>query len=78
MAKSASRSLPNRLFCYMISLSDIFPPVVWSRSLCSSSPESLMNTHINVPRAREEIIGTSLGSSATHVSSISVGQAVAL
>lgn len=37
-----------------------------------------MNTHINVPRAGEEIMGTSLGSSTTHVPSISTAQAVTL
>lgn len=62
----------------MISLSDFFPLLVWPRSLCSNSPESLMNTHINVPGAGEEIIGSSLGSSAGHVPSISMAQAVAL
>lgn len=62
----------------MILLSDIFPLVVWSRSLCSSSPVSLMNTHINVPGAAEEIIGSSLGSSVTHVPFICMAQAVAL
>lgn len=36
-----------------------------------------MNTHINVPGAGEEIIGSSLGSSPTHVPSISMAQAVA-
>ena len=62
----------------MILLSDIFPLVVWSRSLCSSSSVSLMNTHINVPGAAEEIIGSSLGSSVTHVPFIYMAQAVAL
>lgn len=63
----------------MISLSDIFFPwLAWSRSLCSNSPESLMNTHINVPGAGEEIIGSSQGSGASHVESISMAQAVAL
>lgn len=37
-----------------------------------------MNTRINVPGAGEEIIGSSLGSSASHVPSISMAKTVAL
>lgn len=63
----------------MILLSDFFSPLLaWSRSLCSNSPESLMNTRINVPGAGEEIIGSSLGSSASYVPSISMAQALQL
>lgn len=62
----------------MILLSDLFSLVVWSRSLGSNNPESLMNTHINVPGAGREIIGSSMGSSASHGPSISTAQAVVL
>lgn len=37
-----------------------------------------MNTRINVPGAAKEIIGSSLGSSASYVPSISMAQAAAL
>ncbi len=62
-AKSARRSPPNRLFCYMISLSDIYfplPPFIRSRLRWSNSHESLMNPLRNVPRAGWKIIGSSL------------------
>lgn len=70
-AKSASRSRPNGLFCYMILLSEFFffflalSPLAQSRSPWSNSPESLMNTHTNVPGAGAGIIGSSLGSGAS-------------
>lgn len=76
--KIAFRHPPNKLFSYMILLSDIFLLVVRSRSLCSSNPEFLMNTHISIPGAGDKIMWTFLGNSSTLVWSSSMAKALSL
>lgn len=73
-AESASRID----YFVMILFSDIFPQLVWPRSLCSSRPESLMNMHNNVPRVGVGRWRGVINNSATHVWSIFIVQAVAL